>query len=109
MSDQSKVDEFGVETVRAALREVLDPEIGINIVDIGLIYRIEVGAGKVEVDMTMTSPACPMGDMLLEDVESAMQRCMPEGYVLELQLVWEPPWSPALMSEDARSHFGWDI
>lgn len=96
------------EEVRAALREVIDPEVGMNIVDLGLIYRIEVLPETVELDMTMTSPACPMGDMLLEDVESRLRKILPEGMTLSLQLVWEPPWSPALMSEEARAHFGWE-
>lgn len=100
--------EFDIESVREALRKVIDPEIGMNIVDVGLIYRIAVEGQTVAVDMTMTSPACPMGDMILEDVEAELRSCLPPGFEADVQLVWEPPWSPALMSETARKHFGWD-
>lgn len=97
-----------IECVRNALREVIDPEIGMNIVDVGLIYRIALEGQKVCVDLTMTSPACPMGDMILEDVDAVLGKCLPPGYTTEIQLVWEPPWSPARMSEKARQHFGWE-
>jgi metal-sulfur cluster biosynthetic enzyme len=100
--------EFDAEIVRNALRKVIDPEIGMNIVDVGLIYRIAVEGNVVGVDMTMTSPACPMGGMILEDVEAELRKCLPPGFEPDIQLVWEPPWSPALMSEEARQHFGWE-
>ncbi|MDD3329351.1 MAG: metal-sulfur cluster assembly factor [Zoogloea sp.] len=93
--------------VRNVLRTVMDPEIGMNIVALGLVYRVEVTAGSVVVDMTMTSPACPMGDMILDDVDAALERALPSGLFPEINLVWEPPWSPAMMDEEARQHFGW--
>jgi metal-sulfur cluster biosynthetic enzyme len=99
---------FNEEMVRTALRAVMDPEVGMNIVDLGLVYRIALEDKVVAVDMTMTSPACPMGDMLLEDVDAALRRCLPAGFASNLQLVWEPPWSDERMSEAARTHFGWD-
>lgn len=108
MSEQQSLAAVDVEGVRDALRSVIDPEIGMNIVDVGLIYRIAVEGNVVAIDLTMTSPACPMGDMILEDVAAVLARCLPPGYTPDLQLVWEPPWSPALMSETARKHFGWD-
>jgi metal-sulfur cluster biosynthetic enzyme len=100
-----------VDQVRDALRDVVDPEAGINIVELGLIYRIEVveGAGQtVGVDLTMTSPTCPMGDMILDDARRAIESVLPAGYALDLQLVWEPAWRPEFMSDQARRHFGWD-
>ena len=99
---------FNAETVRKALSSVIDPEIGINIVDIGLVYRIEIRERRVEVDMTRTSPACPMGEMLREDVEAALDRCLPDGHELDLRLVWEPAWSPDMMSDSAREQLGWE-
>ena len=108
MDAMESAAEFDPEAVREALRTVIDPEIGMNIVDVGLIYRIAVEGDTVVVDLTMTSPACPMGDMILEEVEAVLRRCLPPGYTPALQLVWEPPWSPALMSEAARQHFGWE-
>lgn len=96
-----------VETLRNALRKVIDPEAGMNIVDLGLIYRIETVGDRVIVEMTMTSPACPMGEMILEDVEAVLRDLLPEAVQTDVRLVWSPPWSHALMSEDARKHFGW--
>lgn len=97
-----------VEAVRDALRTVIDPEAGINIVELGLIYRIEIDAQVVRVDLTMTSPTCPMGDMILDEAQQAVSACLPEGFSLDLQLVWEPAWGPERMSEAARRTFGWD-
>lgn len=95
------------ETIRDALRQVIDPEVGSNIVDMGLVYRVEVGAEVVEIDMTMTSPACPMGDMIMEDVQAVLQKELPAELRLELNLVWSPPWDPEMMSHDAKQQFGW--
>lgn len=98
----------GAEVFWQALRQVIDPEVGMNIVELGLIYHLAIGERTLAVDMTMTSPACPMGEALLADVEEALKRVLPAGWVLELALVWEPPWSPERMTEEARIHFGWD-
>lgn len=93
--------------LREALRQVIDPEVGINIVDLGLVYRLELTASGVELDLTMTSPACPMGEMIIAEAEAALASCLPPSQNVAIQLVWEPPWSPACMSEEARKHFGW--
>lgn len=79
-----------------------------NIVDLGLVYRLEVGAEEVELDLTMTSPACPMGEMIVAEAEAALAACVTPGQAVTVQLVWEPLWSPERMSEEARQHFGWD-
>lgn len=96
-----------VETVRAALRRVVDPEVGMNIVDLGLVYRIAAEADALVVEMTMTSPACPMGDMILEDAAAALEPLLPDGLRLDLRLVWSPPWEPSMMSASAKRHFDW--
>ena len=96
-----------VATLRNALREVIDPEAGMNIVDLGLIYRIEVSADAVIVEMTMTSPACPMGEMITADVEAVLQGLLSEPLRPDVRLVWSPAWDRSLMSEEARQHFGW--
>ena len=93
--------------VRKALRRVIDPEAGMNIVDLGLIYRIEVAADAVIVEMTMTSPACPMGDMITAEVEAVLEELLPASLTGDVRLVWSPPWDPSLMSAEARRHFGW--
>jgi metal-sulfur cluster biosynthetic enzyme len=90
-----------------ALREVDDPEAGMNIVELGLVYRVEVVDGRVEVDMTMTTPACPVADMLVEQARLAVQRACPAATEVRLQLVWEPIWNPSMMSGTAREFFGW--
>jgi len=96
-----------VETLRSALRTVIDPEAGMNIVDLGLVYGIEIQERKVIVDLTMTSPACPMGEMITEEAEDALRDALPESATVEVRLVWSPPWEPSMMSDAAREHFGW--
>jgi len=96
-----------VATLRNALREVIDPEAGMNIVDLGLVYRIEVTADAVIVEMTMTSPACPMGEMITAEVAAVLQDLLPDTLRPDVRLVWSPAWDPKLMSEEAREHFGW--
>lgn len=95
------------DLVRDALRQVMDPEAGMNIVDLGLVYEIEAGASRVQVRMTMTSAACPMADMIVDDVHAALERTLPPGTPVEVELVWDPPWTPDRMSGLAREHFGW--
>ena len=98
---------FDESAARAALKAVEDPEAGMNIVDLGLVYGIAVTPQSVRVDMTMTSPACPMGAYLVDEVEAALRRVAPAGMQVRGELVWEPPWSPERMSPEARRHFGW--
>jgi len=95
------------EAVRAALRNVIDPEAGMNIVDLGLVYDIEIATGRVRVAMTMTTPACPMGAMITEEAREAIRGIAPAGTDVIVDLVWEPPWNAARMSAHARQHFGW--
>jgi len=94
--------------VRDLLRAVIDPEAGINIVDLGLVYGVTVDDGRVEVEVTMTSPTCPMGDMILDEIGQVLAGALPAGWVRDVRLVWEPPWGPQKMSDRARAHFGWD-
>jgi metal-sulfur cluster biosynthetic enzyme len=93
--------------VREALRRVDDPEAGMNIVDLGLVYAVEVDEHGVHVDVTMTTAACPMADMIIEEVRSAISAIVPAGTAVDVQLVWDPPWTPDKMSGLAREHFGW--
>lgn len=94
------------EQVREALRDVIDPEAGVNIVDLGLVYRIEVSPGRIDIEMTMTTPACPVGPMLVEQAREAVGKVAP-GRQVAVELVWEPPWSADRMSAHAKKHFGW--
>jgi metal-sulfur cluster biosynthetic enzyme len=93
--------------VTQALRTVEDPEAGMNIVDLGLVYGVSVEPGKVRVEMTMTSPACPVGAYLVDESAAAIRAVAPEGTDVQVDLVWEPPWTPERMSPEAQSRFGW--
>lgn len=98
--------ELTEDIVREALRSVIDPEAGMNIVDLGLVYGIETAQGQVRVTMTMTTPACPMGSMITEEARKAIGAIAPSA-AIEVQLVWEPPWDASMMSAHAKKHFGW--
>jgi metal-sulfur cluster biosynthetic enzyme len=89
------------------LRQVIDPEAGCNIVDLGLAYRIDIARPQVVVAMTMTSPACPLGVMITAEVREAIAPAMPPGWSADIRLVWEPPWQQSMMTDAARKHFGW--
>jgi metal-sulfur cluster biosynthetic enzyme len=89
-----------------ALKAVIDPELGINIVDLGLVYRAERIGNVVAVRMTMTTPSCPLGEMLLEEVRTALHETYPQAAQVSVELVWDPPWSAALMSPAARRQLG---
>lgn len=95
------------DTLRALLTQVIDPEIGMNIVDLGLVYDIRIATGRIEVDITMTTPACPMGDMIIDEARSVVSAAAPADTEIEVNLVWDPPWDASMMSEVAREHFGW--
>ena len=95
------------EAIRAALRSVIDPEVGMNVVDLGLVYGIEIAPNRVRIAMTMTTPACPMGSMITEDACEAIRDIAPDGAEIVVDLVWDPPWSPERITENAKRHFGW--
>ena len=91
-----------------ALREVDDPEAGMNIVELGLVYGVLAAPGALAVDLTMTTAACPMTEMIVDEARAALARVVPAGTAVEVRLVWDPPWTPERMSPAARAHFGWD-
>lgn len=94
------------EEIRTVLREqVYDPELGINVVDLGLIYDVAVEEGRIVVDMTLTTPACPLAAALPTAVQQVLRERF-EGYDVEVNLVWEPRWTPERMSEEAREMLG---
>jgi len=95
------------EHLRDALRRVDDPEVGMNIVDLGLVYNIDIAPGRVHVDLTMTTPACPMGDLITANALRALGAALPPDTAVDVALVWDPPWTPDMMSESARQTFGW--
>ena len=97
---------FSAEEARETLKNVYDPEIGINIVDLGLVYDVDVSDdGKVLVTMTLTSLGCPLGPVILQEVNNAMSE-LPDLGGVDVKLVWSPPWSPEMMTEEARDELG---
>ncbi|HLI10598.1 MAG TPA: SUF system Fe-S cluster assembly protein [Alphaproteobacteria bacterium] len=96
------------DEVVAALRTVYDPEIPVNIYDLGLIYKLEIDdRGDVAIEMTLTAPACPVAGSLPGAVANAVSQVEGTGEV-EVKLVWDPPWSTARMSDDAKLALGMD-
>lgn len=92
--------------VREALQKVIDPEIGESIVDVGLIYGIELQDAAISIRMTMTSPACPMGEMILDEVHAELVHAFPEAEI-DIEMVWEPVWNPDMISAEAKARLGW--
>lgn len=100
-------------TIRAelveALKEVYDPEIGMNIVDLGLVYAVDWDdeKGQVHVDLTLTSPGCPLGPQIIRDIKREL-RDNEEVLDVDVDLVWSPLWHPTMMSEYAKEELGYD-
>jgi len=88
-----------------ALKQVVDPELMINIVDLGLIYNVNLDGHKVDVDMTLTSPACPAGPQIMQQSKMALEK-LPGITAANIKLVMTPPWSPDRMTDDARDQLG---
>ncbi len=93
------------ESVLNQLKQVEDPEIHYNIVDIGLVYDARIDKGMVIIDMTLTSPSCPVGPWIISEAENAVKKL--KGVTgVSINIVWEPPWSPERMSDEARVALG---
>ena len=92
-----------------SLEKVIDPELGVNIVDLGLIYGVDINEdeGEVVVRMTLTSPGCPLAPVIDQMVRQAV-RSDDSVKEVRVELVWDPPWTPELMSEEVRAEFGMD-
>jgi metal-sulfur cluster biosynthetic enzyme len=93
------------EDVFEALRAVEDPELGMDIVELGLLYDVEVDGPNVKVIHTLTSMGCPVGPMIQENVDEIV-RAMPDVADVEVELTWDPPWTPEKMSDDAKFILG---
>jgi metal-sulfur cluster biosynthetic enzyme len=108
-ADDAAVDpaaEITPDSVRLALRKVKDPELNLNIIDLGLVYNISVDdASKVIVDMSLTSPGCPAGPQIMNDVEKTIQSMPGVGKVV-VNLVWEPFWTPERIEPKVRAYMG---
>jgi metal-sulfur cluster biosynthetic enzyme len=95
------------DLVNAALKAVIDPELGVNIVDLGLIYRVDIGGdGRIAITMTLTTPGCPMHAGFAEDIEQTLWQAIPGLSGVDINLVWEPRWSPAMISAEGMEQLG---
>ena len=93
------------DTIVAALKTVMDPELNVNIVDLGLVYTMQTRETEVDVEMTLTTPACPAGPEILRNAVAAIERI--DGVSkAHVRLVMSPPWSPDRMTEEARDELG---
>lgn len=94
------------DEVLEALRTVIDPELGANIVDLGLVYAVELDDGSVHVVITMTTPACPLHDYLTAQIDDVLRGQFPDLKSVDVELVWEPPWHPDMMSPALQRELG---
>ncbi len=93
--------------VVAALNRVIDPELAMTIVDVGLIYGVTVDGNELHVRLTMTSAACPVADVIVDDVWHELSQVLPASTIIDTELVWEPEWTSDRMSERAKKVMGW--
>jgi metal-sulfur cluster biosynthetic enzyme len=111
MSQATAIPYEGPEGLRAAivgaLGRVIDPEVAMSIVDVGLVYGIVVDERELRVTMTMTSAACPVTDVIVDEAWHELARVVPSSIELDIEVVWEPPWTPDRMSERGRRIMGW--
>jgi metal-sulfur cluster biosynthetic enzyme len=111
MKDEQNYPYAGPEALRApvlaALHDVVDPEVAMSIVDVGLVYGVTVTPQRLHVLMTMTSAACPVADVILDDASAELRAIAPDGMAVDIELVWEPPWTTERMSAGAKVFMGW--
>jgi metal-sulfur cluster biosynthetic enzyme len=89
-----------------ALKDVIDPELGIDIVELGLVCSAAWRDGDIEVALTPSTPSCPLAEMFAEEIQGALHARFPHVRSVRVELVWDPPWSPARLSEAARQQLG---
>ena len=95
------------EAVREALKHVVDPELGVNIVDLGLVYDVEIGEeGAVSIEYTLTTMGCPIGPLIEHQMQSVLEN-VPGVTSVEAEMVLRPPWTPEMMSEEAKAALGY--
>jgi metal-sulfur cluster biosynthetic enzyme len=99
------MSDTNVQVLADALRGVIDPELGYNIVDIGLVYEIELEDGRARILLTTTTPGCPATDYIRQAVKDCAA-AVPGIVSVEIAMTWLPPWSPDRMSDEAKAHFG---
>jgi len=95
------------QPITDALKRVVDPEVALSIVDVGLIYGVTATDDRLHVVLTMTSAACPVTDLIINDIETELDRAAPPGMAIDVELVWEPPWTTNRMSARAKLFMSW--
>ena len=95
------------QPIEQALHRVVDPEVAMTIVDVGLIYGVTATDDRLHVVLTMTSPACPVTDLIIEEVVTELEGIVPSMMRIQVELVWDPPWSTDRMSVRAKEFMGW--
>ncbi|NCT83790.1 MAG: DUF59 domain-containing protein [Comamonadaceae bacterium] len=93
--------------ILAALRRVVDPELALSIVDVGLVVGVSVLPDRVDLRLTMTSAACPVADVIVDDACTELDRVVPQDLPVNVELVWEPAWTSDRMSDRAKAFMGW--
>lgn len=97
------------ESVLEALENVIDPELGINIVDLGLVYSVTITDGaRVKITMTLTTPGCPLHASFAHEIERILWQSIPDIDGVDVELVWDPPWHPMMISPRGRALLGID-
>jgi metal-sulfur cluster biosynthetic enzyme len=93
--------------ILAALRRVVDPELAMSIVDVGLVYGVTVTRDRLHVLLTMTSAACPVTGVIVDEVEAELDKVVPAAMAIDVELGWDPPWTTDRLSERAKAFMGW--
>ncbi len=104
-TERMPMAELTREQCLEALAKVIDPELGLDAVSLGLIYRVDVHGQEVVVDMTMTSPGCPLADQMIFEANNELLK-LPGVEKASVNLVWDPPWTPERMTEEAKMTLG---
>ncbi|VAX19184.1 PaaD-like protein (DUF59) involved in Fe-S cluster assembly [hydrothermal vent metagenome] len=94
------------EKAKEALKEIIDPEVGVNIVDLGLVYGVDITDNGINVSMTMTTRACPLVELIKDQATRALEKEFPDMAVT-VEMVWDPPWDAEMMSDTARKTLGY--
>lgn len=98
---------INVEMVLAAMKEVIDPELGVNIIDLGLVYHVEIQENRnVHIKLTLTTPGCPLQSLFSKEIECVLWQSFPDMGSVFVELIWTPPWNPSLISPEGRIALG---
>ncbi len=106
MAHSTRQNRFIDQTIADCLLDVIDPEIGLSVVDLGLVYHASLGADGIDVALTLTTQACPLGEMIVEEARERLATRFPDAPRITVALVWDPPWNPDLITDRGRKLLG---